>query len=170
LRRARNKNERHTLAFENLCNLERLTVCHIAGKPRTARRGEGKRAEAQWSMEHPAICCPLRQFRRVSSPHQTPLGRPQTARDNPPRTAATSKRLPLFLSFTPGLAIQRGGHFSLRSTWRAKGNRTQAPCPRAVTRLSCHGGVTGVFLPEGSHALSHPRRIQESQHASTIAS
>ena len=29
--------------------------------------------------------------------------------------AQESFRLPLFLSFTPGLAIQRGGHFSLRS-------------------------------------------------------
>ena len=26
---ARNKNERHTLTFEDVCNLERLTVCHI---------------------------------------------------------------------------------------------------------------------------------------------
>ena len=39
--------------------------------------------------------------------------------------------------------------------------KLDASCPRAVTRLSCHGGVTGIFLPEGSHALCHPRRIQD---------
>ena len=39
--------------------------------------------------------------------------------------------------------------------------KLDASCPHAVTRLSCHEGVTGVFLPEGSHALCHPRRIQD---------
>jgi len=41
LRRARNKHERHMLAFENTRNLERLVVCHIDIQKAKSRAGTG---------------------------------------------------------------------------------------------------------------------------------